>query len=511
MGEQVRISLTLSTECMNRGLEVPIRDPIAVPADIGRKGLSTVINHLLDRRLPNENDDDNEDEDSNDDDRLPSINFDFMIGKHNKLLRTALEREARRTGLSLEEAIPITYFPAQKAPERKGQSDSLPDWISALSFSSNLLCAGCYDGSMHVFQTKDRHNKSVFQKVAMQGKSHQGPIQCMATMTTTTRDDNYNSSQLWVATGSMDHTLLLHQVDHDTYKTTKVAVKCMDGHAAAISSVDFFPPSKTLASGDWDGGVCIWTNNVVGGGQGEVDDDPAEQQPSNKKFKTGSKKAKEASDAASSSSSSSIRKQSPIISLQAHSSNISGLSWGNYEKKQAALSLSSSSIPETLITGSWDHSLKVWNIERQDCLLTLNGSRVISCLDTSYFSSGIVATGHPDCTVRLWDVRTANTKESALSPVSDNTFRPSHKAWVSAVQWSQHNPYHLASTSHDGTVKLWDIRSSIPLHTVRAFEKTEKGLALVYGDAETGLVYAGGTDCVVKQYQSGESGHENEK
>jgi ribosome biogenesis protein YTM1 len=314
-----------------------------------------------------------------------------------------------------------------------------------------------------------------FEKVAVKPNAHDGPIKCMATM-----NGDGDDVALYIASGSMDHSLLLHEVDADTYKI-KLAARCKEGHASAIGSADFFPANKTLASGDWDGGLCLWKID------GDADPSAGDHQPS-KKSKTGLSSAKE--DEA-------VQNLTPLFSLQAHSSKISGLSWGNYEKNNA------SQTQEHLITGSWDHSLKVWNIERQDCLLTLNGSRVISCLDTSHHSSAVVATGHPDCTIRLWDVRTDNAKESALS-VSDNTFRPSHKAWVSAVQWSRQNPYHLASTSHDGSVKLWDIRSSLPLQTVRAFPKTDKGLAMVYGDADGGMMYTGGTDSIVKQFRCGD-------
>jgi len=230
--------------------------------------------------------------------------------------------------------------------------------------------------------------------------------------------------------------------------------------------------------------------------------DAAEDQQPVKKTKTG-KSSK--SSVAINNNTEAHPTLSAKVSLQAHTSKVSGVSWGNYEKRNSR----SSSEPRQLITGSWDHSLKVWDIERQDCLLTLNGSRVVSCLDTSYHSTGIVATGHPDCTVRLWDTRTADdAKESSLMLVSDNTFRPSHKEWIADVQWSRHNPYHLASTSHDGTVKMWDIRSPLPLHTVRAFGKTDKGLSLVYG--ENGYMFAGGTDCIVKQFHCAQAvGTEN--
>jgi ribosome biogenesis protein YTM1 len=74
----------------------------------------------------------------------------------------------------------------------------------------------------------------------------------------------------------------------------------------------------------------------------------------------------------------------------------------------------------------------------------------------------------------------------------------SHKSWVSDVQWCHTDPYVLASNSHDGTLKVWDIRSSVPLHTVMAVSKKgEKALCLAFGD---GYVYSGGSDCVVNRF-----------
>ena len=77
-------------------------------------------------------------------------------------------------------------------------------------------------------------------------------------------------------------------------------------------------------------------------------------------------------------------------------------------------------------------------------------------------------------------------------------FHNSHKSWVSAIQWSPVDPFVLATTSHDGTLKVWDIRSSLPLHTVKATtNKGDKSLCLAFGD---GIIYSGGSDCVVKKF-----------
>jgi len=199
------------------------------------------------------------------------------------------------------------------------------------------------------------------------------------------------------------------------------------------------------------------------------------------------KKQKEGPTVVESNVSSSIQEVAPTISLKAHSNDISGIAWG-YN--------TATTTNQTLITSSWDHSIKSWDVETQNVVLTLNGSKVATCL-TRCQNSNVVATGHPDCTVRLWDMRVQGSGAEGEGGFFDGTLRPSHNAWISAVKWSQ-DPYVLTSASHDGTVKVWDIRSSLPLHTVRAHPKGQKALCVaVTEDA----VYSGGSDCVVKKFK----------
>lgn len=452
-GEQIRVSLRLAASVKDRTLEVPT-EPIAVPADIGRKGLSAVVNHLLGRPIPGEDDDDsdNASNTSSESDKLPQLNLEFILGKSNKLLRKGVEKEARQNGLSLEEEIPIVYFPAVDVPNLSDEREELPDWISCLSHEHNkeVLFAGCYDGSLHLYQS----SKGALKEIS---KTHvaSGPIKCLATWQS---DDD-----VMVASASMDQSLAIHSFSDGSLQHLGTCTN--ENQSSAISSLAF---NNRIASGDGSGTICIWDLENL--------KESLPLDTKSKRMKTsGGHHSLKAFNA-------------QVIMPKSHGQTVSGLSWGNHD-------LTSNS---HLISGSWDHSIKLWDVEKQDCLLTLNGARIVTCLDTSYHSEGVVATGHPDCTVRLWDVRTNNESHTAL--IADNTFRPSHKSWVSGVQWSRSNAYHLASTSHDGTVKLWDIRSSSPLHSLRPFPKEEKGLCLEWEDSGDGhgTMYAGGTDCILK-------------
>ena len=57
-----------------------------------------------------------------------------------------------------------------------------------------------------------------------------------------------------------------------------------------------------------------------------------------------------------------------------------------------------------LLTGIWDHSLKVWDLKHKDYLLTLNNLRVMKVLVRCH-NSDVISTGHPDYTVGLWGIQ----------------------------------------------------------------------------------------------------------
>lgn len=115
-----------------------------------------------------------------------------------------------------------------------------------------------------------------------------------------------------------------------------------------------------------------------------------------------------------------------------------------------------------LITGSLDHTIRIWNWRKGECIRTLEGhTDGVVCL---HFDANILASGSADSTVKVWNSYTGEAF----------TLR-GHHDWVNAVRlWDAHegassppDPCRSAlnidtgkmlfSASDDGTIRLWDL------------------------------------------------------
>jgi ribosome biogenesis protein YTM1 len=390
--EKIRISLRIAPGVNDVSIEVS-SDPIAVPADLRRKGLSALVNHMLGRRVRATNEEEKSvDEPDDEDNVLPALPFDFIL--NGRLLRMGVEAAARRDGLSLEEAIELQYFVAQPAPRHSTSSEDIPDWVSTLSFSSGiqhknlenssqyvdgLLFCGCYDGSIRALSP---YNCSVITATKSQG-AHSGAIKCMDTklMNIGSADDEV---QFLVASGSMDQTLFTHTLstsrsdDTDIVANPSLTLHCsyIDGHTNSIESLALdrtLSGEMILASGDWDGSLCLWKvpRHVDG----------TSMESYSKRGGVSSKKRLKVDQKSTIAECSAT--VSPVAKWDSHTASVSGIVWG----------VRGDNGKKHLITSSWDHSCKVWDVERQECALTLNGSRVVSALGRC-INSDIIATGH---------------------------------------------------------------------------------------------------------------------
>lgn len=141
------------------------------------------------------------------------------------------------------------------------------------------------------------------------------------------------------------------------------------------------------------------------------------------------------------------------------------------------------------MSGSWDHSLRTWDAGTQTNTETLNHNKAVYCLAVPPSQgAGVVAFGGAERAVRVWDPRSPAGEGLALKALA------SHTDWVAALAWHPSSPHHLLSASYDHTLKLWDLRAPIPLHTLGGH--SDKALCCAWLAA--GLAASGGADCTLR-------------
>ena len=102
--------------------------PMAIPGKLTRYGLSEVVNHLIQNRM--DEDEDEEDDAATRKNAVAPINIPFDFFVDGNLLRTSIAKMAKRLGKSAEQTLIIEYVPAQMPPEEK-KTEQKKEWISS--------------------------------------------------------------------------------------------------------------------------------------------------------------------------------------------------------------------------------------------------------------------------------------------------------------------------------------------------------------------------------------------
>lgn len=99
-----------------------------------------------------------------------------------------------------------------------------------------------------------------------------------------------------------------------------------------------------------------------------------------------------------------------------------------------------------LVTGAMDNTLKIWNYHTGQCIRTLEG-HTGGVLSLHFLDSRIMASGSTDNTIRVWNFE-AGECCTLLG----------HTEWVNSVRIC-YDGNTLVSSSDDATVRLWDLQS----------------------------------------------------
>lgn len=386
--------------------QVP-EDDLVVPADLGRYGLSEIVNRMLDFDAP--------------------VPFDFLVD--GEFLRSSVLEYLVANKRSSEKVLKLEYVVALSEPEKK-DIDQVPDWISGVAAlqapPSAWFVAVSYDGTARVYE----------------GERSQSVVRLADTSVTAVAAisvDNGRGSHI-VAAGK-DGTMRCCALRHTGGAAAAGPVVALRSSASAkaVEAVAINEDGTLLASGGWDQDICVWNGNVF-------------EAPSADGSGSNKRKAPE--------------EVSPKFALEGgHNQTVTCLQFGQKSRH-----------PFTLISGSWDCTLRVWDIAAASCVCNFPVGRAVTSVSISPGMPSQMATSHEDGHVSIWDVRAAPhaTIQGALAldsaaglPLA--SAQALHRRLASQVVWCPEDAFRIASVGHDGQLCILDPRSpKMPLQTLRA-------------------------------------------
>ena len=188
---------------------------ISLPIRFSRYELSRLVNEALGLEKP--------------------VPFDFILD--GKLLRVSLSEYMSNHGISAETTLTLEYIPIISRPDEKS-TEELPDWVSGLACNGEVYAAGCYDGTVHVYDMND----TLLCKTAV----HNKPIKAV--------DCGSLSKTTIVASASLDNTVKLQQLKNGSFHP----ITTLSGHDSHVMNCKFSPDARLLVSSAWNGSTLVW-------------------------------------------------------------------------------------------------------------------------------------------------------------------------------------------------------------------------------------------------------------
>nr|AIF73520.1 WD40 protein [Volvox ferrisii] len=473
MAEETQVLVKFITK-LPAHLKVP-ETPVAVPASLKRYGLSQIINHLLALDPPRP--------------------FDFLVD--SELLRRSLEQHIMAHNLSAESTLEVEYVPAVVPPQQKSASPH-DDWVSSVDASrcspspspsgpTGVILSGSYDGLLRVWNG-DLHCTSAT-------PAHEGGVNCVRYLPP-------SQGNLLLTCGK-DLTVKLWKLEDPPaagpgpgsapHPHPPRLLATYRAHSDAVEAVAVSPGGTRMASCGWDGRLMVWETGrpVADAADADAATGTGTEGSKKKRRTAAGKEANGAANGAANGGGASggggdvITVTEASAELTGHLHCVAAVSWPE---------------EETLVSGGWDHSVRRWDVSTGAATAIYNGSKAVLCVATHGSSPHLVAFGCSDRALRLWDTR-GPTRPGAASETLAVTTHGSHANWVTAVAWCPSSAYHLATASHDGSVKLWDVRTAVPLGALEGHGDKVLcvgwlgGGGLGNGAQPSGGLVSGGADC----------------
>ncbi|KAK3069026.1 ribosome biogenesis protein ytm1 [Teratosphaeriaceae sp. CCFEE 6253] len=378
--------------------------------------------------------------------------LEFLI--NGQFLRTSLDDFLTNNGISAETTLSVEYVKAL-IPPLFAASYEHDDWVSSVDvLSSQRILSGSYDGLLRVWNMSS--------EVVGTGHGHTACIKSVKFI-----------SPIQIASSGIDRTIRIWKYEDAQAAGAASLTPSLElyGHKASVDNIAVHAPSSRILSASSDHAIGLWST--------KKSDAPAAPESllpaANKRRKLSNAKQ--------------TPQRGPLSMLQGHRSQVGDVC---FDERDATVGYSA----------SWDHSVKTWDLTTSTCVDTRTTAQSLFSI-CHLPESSLLAVGTSARHITLIDPRASATSISAM------TLRGHTNAVVSLAR-DPNSSYQMVSGSHDGTCRVWDIRSARSEATDRVGEsvyvierESAKGKRVVAGegvkvfgvcwDKEIGVV-SGGED-----------------
>jgi ribosome biogenesis protein YTM1 len=406
---QVRVTFTTTDD----DLQLPeSKRQLLVPVDIRRYGLSRILNSetMLATEVP--------------------IPFDFLV--NGTFLQSTLEDYLKDHGLSLESHITLQYVRSLIPPVFQASFEH-DDWVSAVDVLSATSPAGRWSGEGTGFQ----HGQDRILSASYDGllRIWNASGQVLATSPSVSMGGHSASikaakfvTNAQVVSAGADRSVRVWKYIESNHFTGEFKPTLeLYGHTASIDSVEVNGQNKRILTASADGAIGLWTASKKDAPEAPTSLLPTAHTTKRRKV----------------SSSVSTPQRGPLSLMTIHKAPASAAIFDPRDRTIA-------------YSASQDHTVKTLDLTTFREVTSLTTSHpLLSLCAVPRASTPLLAAGTSARHITLIDPRVSTATTSVM------TLR-GHSNMVVSLAACPDNDYSLVSGSHDGTCRIWDLRSSRP-------------------------------------------------